>query len=153
MVLVDTPIWSVALRRRTVDLSSQERLITKSLYELVRQGRVKLLGPTRQEVLSGIRDQSTFARIREHLRGFPDVEIQTADYEEAALASNHCRSKGIASTPVDMLICAVALRYAWKIFTSDRDFENYRKLLKIELFLLDRTHRKGPSYRVDPESD
>ena len=135
MVLVDTPIWSLALRRRAADLTNQERRITGNLYELVRQSRVRLLGSVRQEVLSGIRDESTFHRIREHLRGFPDVELLTEDYEEAARASNRCRSRGVAATSVDMLMCAVGLRHGWKIFTLDRDFQNYRAVLKLELFL------------------
>jgi len=134
MILVDTPIWSLALRRRTVDLSGQERLITRNLYELVRQNRVQLLGSTRQEVLSGIREQTQFLRIREHLRGFPDVELQTSDYENAASASNECRRKGIAGSTVDMLMCAVSLRHGWQIFTTDRDFESYRAVLKVRLF-------------------
>lgn len=134
MVLVDTPIWSLSLRRRAVDLSNQERFVTRSLYDLVTQNRVRLLGSTRQEVLSGIREESTYLRIREHLRDFPDVELQTSDYEEAARASNQCRRSGVAGTPVDMLMCVVSLRHEWQIFTTDRDFENYRRILNVPLF-------------------
>jgi predicted nucleic acid-binding protein len=135
MVLVDTPIWSLALRRRPIDLSASERLITNTLSGLVRQRRIRLLGPTRQEVLSGIRDESQFLRIRDHLRGFANVELDASDYEEAARANNRCRGKGVAGSPVDLLICAVALRYGWQIFTTDHDFERYRSVLDIRLYL------------------
>jgi hypothetical protein len=134
MVLVDTPIWSLSLRRRAVDLSRSERRVTRSLYDLVRQRRVRLLGPTRQELLSGIREESQFLRIRDHLRGFPNVELDASDYEEAARATNQCRGSGIAGSPIDLLMCAVALRYGWQIFTTDRDFVQYRTVLNIQLY-------------------
>ena len=134
MVLVDTPVWSLSLRRRAIDLSPSERRVTQSLYDLVRHSRVKLLGPTRQEVLSGIREESQFLRIRDHLRGFANVELDASDYEEAARASKQCRRHGIAGSPVDLLMCAVALRHGWQVFTTDRDFARYAEVLPIELF-------------------
>ena len=135
-VLVDTAIWSLSLRRRATDLSPLERRLTRNLYELVQEYQVRLLGPIRQEVLSGIREESQFARVREHLRGYTDVELDSSDYEEAARASNLCRRSGVASSPVDCLMCAVALRYDWQIFTTDRDFIHYAKVLPIQLFQL-----------------
>jgi len=135
MVLVDTPVWSLALRRRAVDLSPAELRVTQSLYELVGQHQVKLLGSTRQEVLSGIREEPQFQRIRDHLGGFPNVELDASDYEEAARASNQCRRGGISGSPVGLLMCAVALRHGWQIFTTDRDFTGYASVLPIRLFL------------------
>jgi predicted nucleic acid-binding protein len=133
MVLVDTPVWSLALRRRTVDLGSTERQLAQILYELVRQHRAQLLGATRQEVLSGIREESQFQRIREYLRDFPDVDQDVEDYEEAARISNDCRRSGIAGSPVDMLICAVSVRHDWEIFTTDRDFVHYARVIPLRL--------------------
>jgi predicted nucleic acid-binding protein len=134
MVLVDTPVWSLSLRRRAVDLSPLERRLTKTLYELIRQRNVQLLGATRQEVLSGIREESQFRRIRDHLRGFINVELDSEDYEEAARISNECRLHGIADSSVDMLLCAVSLRYGWEIFTTDRDFIHYARVVPLQMF-------------------
>lgn len=134
MVLVDTPVWSLALRRRTVDLSSNERRLTQSLSQLIEQHRVSLLGATRQEILSGIREEPQFRRIRDYLRDFPNVALESTDYEEAAHASNDCRRAGIAGSPVDMLICAVSIRYKWEILTTDLDFTHYERVLNIRLF-------------------
>jgi predicted nucleic acid-binding protein len=135
MVLVDTPVWSLALRRRTVDLSAGELKITLLLQEQVRDSRAQLLGPVRQEILSGIREEAQFRRIRNHLQGFGDVPLRMQDYEEAAALTNRCRSSGIAGSPVDMLICSVSLRNGWQIFTTDRDFSHYARVLPIQLFL------------------
>ena len=133
MVLVDTPVWSLSLRRKSVDLSDYERLLTHTLYELVRRLQVQLLGSTRQEVLSGIREDSQFRRIRDHLGDFDNVELDARDYEQAARISNTCRYSGIVGSPVDMLMCSVSLRYDWEIFTTDRDFLHYRRVVPVRL--------------------
>jgi len=134
MVLVDTPIWSLSLRRRAIDLARPDRRLTQNLCNLVRLKRVKLLGSIRQEVLSGIREESQFLRIRDHLRGFRNVELDDSDYEEAARTSDQCSRSGVASSHADLLMCAVALRYDWEIFTTDRDFLRYAKVVPIRLF-------------------
>ena len=54
-VLIDTPVWPRALRRKTVQLSREERRRVEEWKSLVADGRAKLAGVTRQEVLSGIR--------------------------------------------------------------------------------------------------
>lgn len=133
MVLVDTPIWSLSLRRRVVDLSKQERSLTQTLYRLIKEGQVQLLGSTRQELLSGIREESQFRRIREHLGDFPNASLDERDYEDAASISNVCRRSGIAGSPVDMLMCSVSIRHSWEIFTTDLDFAQYRALVPIRL--------------------
>lgn len=133
MVLVDTPVWSLSLRRRTVDLSTEEKRLTQTLYQLIQQHRVSLLGSTRQEVLSGIREETQFRRIRDYLRDFPDVSLDSADYEEAAWFINECRRGGITGSTVDMLICAVSVRRNWEILTTDHDFAHYKKVLHIRL--------------------
>jgi len=134
MVLVDTPVWSLALRRKAADLSAGEVKIILLLQEQVRGGRAQLLGPVRQELLSGIRDEAQLRRIRNHLRGFEDIALRIQDYEEAAALTNRCRSSGIAGSPVDMLICSVSVRHGWPIFTTDRDFSHYARVLPIQLF-------------------
>lgn len=133
MVLVDTPIWSLSLRRRAVDLSVDDRRVTQSLYQLIQRGQVQLLGSTRQEVLSGIREESVFQRIRDHLGDFPNVELDKHDYEEAARISNLCRRGGVAGSAIDMLMCSVSLRHDWEIFTTDHDFVRYQRIAPIRL--------------------
>lgn len=134
MVLVDTPIWSLALRRAPKNLSREQEALRNELAELIREGRAQLLGPIRQELLSGIRHAAQFRRLRQHLRAFEDVPLATRDYEEAAHASNQCRAAGVAGSSIDFLICAVALARQWPIFTSDRDFVEYGRHLPLHLY-------------------
>lgn len=133
MVLVDTPVWSLSLRRRAVDLSVHDRRLTQILYQLIQRGQIQLLGSTRQEVLTGIREESAFQRIRDHLGDFPDVALDKRDYEEAARISNLCRRAGVAGSAIDMLMCSVSLRHGWDIFTTDRDFVQYQRLVRVRL--------------------
>jgi len=128
-VLPDTPIWSAALRRRN-DADSPYR---EELLKLVDHGLVEIIGPIRQETLSGISDPSKFIAVRDRLRSFPDLEIGTDDYEEAASFYNKCRSKGIQGSFTDFVICAAAVRHNLAIFTDDRDFQSYRTVLPIHL--------------------
>lgn len=131
--LVDTSVWSLALRRKSDDLGANERSLIRELTELIKEGRARIIGPVRQELLSGIKSAAQYETLRLTLRAFPDEVINTSDYEAAAKAGNDCRSKGIAVSPVDILICAVALARRWSIFTTDPDFRNYATVLPIFL--------------------
>ena len=98
-VLVDTSVWSLALRRG--DSENPER---SRLGSLVRDGRVAIIGPIRQEILSGVRLAKQFNTLRDNLRNFPDTELTTEDHEEAAGYFNACRGKGIQGSNTDFLI-------------------------------------------------
>ena len=132
-VLVDTSVWSLALRRKTRDLSAEEAAVVAELAQLIKEGRARIIGLVRQELLSGIKAASQYEKLQSMLRAFPDERIGTLDYEAAAEASNECRAKGVAVSVSDMLICAVAVARDWSIFTTDPDFKNYTKVLAIKL--------------------
>jgi len=129
-VIVDTSVWSLALRRNK---SNIENSTVKLFKDLITEGKVILLGVIRQEVLSGIRHQEQFIKLRDYLRAFPDLEITTEDYELAATFFNTCRSKGIQGSNADFLICAVAHNYNYKILTTDQDFNNFQQYIPIIL--------------------
>ena len=132
-VLVDTSVWSLALRRKTESLNATEKFIVAELFELVREGRARFDGLVRQELLSGIETTEQYEKLRLHLRSFPDEPIDTTDHEEAAKAGNRCRGKGIVVSIVDILLCAVAIKREWAIFTTDPDFTKYVKVLPISI--------------------
>jgi predicted nucleic acid-binding protein len=134
LVLVDTPVWSLALRRTSIDLNPREQSLTTALQELIRDGRAQLLGPVRQELLSGIRQESGFRKLRDQLRAFDEPSIEVADYEEAAHINNQCRSRGIAGSAIDFLICAAASRRDWQVFTTDQDFTRYASVIPLKLY-------------------
>lgn len=132
-VLVDTSIWSLALRRKSQDLNPTERAAVAELTNLIKEGRARVIGLVRQELLSGIKSASQYEKLRAILRSFPDESIATADYEAAAKASNDCRARGVAVSVSDILLCAIALARDWSIFAADPDFKSYAKILPLKL--------------------
>jgi predicted nucleic acid-binding protein len=128
-VLVDTSVWSLALRRRHF---SQDPAV-RELRELIGETRAHLIGPVRQEVLSGIREPAQFERLRDYLREFPDLPVRTADHERAAELFNLCRSRGVQGSNTDFLLCAVADRYEMAILTTDEDFPLFARHLPVRL--------------------
>jgi predicted nucleic acid-binding protein len=129
-VIADTPLWSLLLRRPS---SAPESPFIAELKTLTSAGRIVLLGPIRQEVLSGIRHPAQFEKARQELRHFADLPLELYDYESAAEAYNTCHSHGIQGSHTDFLLCVVARRYDMSIFTTDKDFARYAKHLKIRL--------------------
>ena len=134
-VLVDTTIWSLALRRRRANLSALDRRLVQAWKSLVRANEATLVGPVRQEVLSGVREESQFRGLQEKLAAFPYVEVAPDDYDRAAAFFNTCRAHGVVGTPTDMLLCAVASRLGIRLFTTDRDFLSYSMHLPVRLHL------------------
>jgi predicted nucleic acid-binding protein len=128
-VLVDTSVWSLALRRARRPRTA----VVEELEALIDEGRVAIVGPIRQELLSGVRDEVVFARLRDHLGAFPDEPLDTSDFERAAEHFNACRGRGIQGSNTDFLLCAVAERHGWPILTTDNDFRRFSTAIPIVL--------------------
>jgi len=129
-VIVDTCIWSLALRRRNTNIHH----VTAELQKLIEESRVQMLGPIRQELLSGIASHAQFKKLKTHLLAFPDLLITTEDYELAAEYFNICRAKGIQGSAIDFLICAIASHHQLAIFTTDNDFIAYASKIPVMLY-------------------
>ena len=140
-VLVDTSIWSLALRRRE-HAQNQE---AEELRRLIAAHVVEIIGPIRQEVLSGVRDTAQFERLETHLEAFVDLPLTADDYVTAAKFYNLCRAKGIQGSNTDFLICAVAVRHDLSVFTTDRDFPHFAKCLPIVLHEVRRSAEATPA--------
>jgi hypothetical protein len=131
-VLVDTPIWSYAYRRRA--RSRREQALVDALGALIERQEVWMVGSVRQELLSGFNQPRQFVEMRAVLRAFPDVETVTEDFELAAEFSNVCRRKGVQGSSTDLLLCAVAARRDASVFTTDADFRHYSRLTCVQLY-------------------
>ena len=128
-VVVDTSVWSLALRRRRARSSPD----TELLAEPISDGRAVLLGIVRQEILSGIREIKHFERLRKALAAFDDFQVLRRDYETAAELCNQCLSKGIQAGNTDFLICAIAINHGMEILSTDKDFVHIAGVIPIQL--------------------
>lgn len=133
-VLVDTSIWSLSLRRAGA-ISQKDQSLVDELYELISEARVVMMGPIRQELLSGISSQAQFDALKERLQAFEDIPIIQRDCERAAEFYNTFRKSGVQGSQIDLLICAVSVGARIPIFTSDKDFLLYAKYVDISLYL------------------
>ncbi len=52
-----------------------------------------------------------------------------------------CRRKGLQGSLADFLVCAVAVRREFSVFTVDRDFKRFAEVIPIDLHL---PHLIGP---------
>src|SRR3972149_2543434 len=127
-ILVDTCVWSAVLRHK-----NPQRELTKRLKDLIDDGRVAIIGPIRQELLSGIPNTKQFNQLKGLLSPFEDIPLRPEHFIKAAEFANICRSKGIQGSTIDFLICSVAHLENLVIFTTDNDFANYKKYLPIKI--------------------
>jgi len=128
-IIIDTCVWALALRRN--EPQSNEHV--EELKELIKEVRAQLIGPVRQELLSGIKSKKQFNLLRRHLEAYDDLELEREDYELAAEYFNTARKKGIQGSNTDFLISAISTRRSMSILTTDKDFYNFKAVLPIKI--------------------
>ena len=128
-VLIDTTVWPLAFRRDHPDAAPE----VAELHALSDQFCAANIGPIRQELLSGISSESQFETLREVLGAFVDEPLETRDFQLTARTFNQCRARGVQGTHTDFLICAVGFARDIPIFTTDKDFLSYSRVLPIRL--------------------
>ena len=124
----------MALRRSAVPSDSASQAAVDALKDLIADARALMIGPIRQELLSGIKDPAQFARVRQVLTAFPDEPLTTEDYECAAKFFNQCKAKGIQGSHTDFLICAVAVLRKLPVFSLDQDFSHFQTCLPVTMY-------------------
>jgi predicted nucleic acid-binding protein len=125
----------------------------EELRRLISAHVADIIGPIRQELLSGVQDPAQFTRLETHLVPFLDLPLLPEDYVTAAKFFNLCRSKGIQGSNTDFLICAVAVRHDLAIFTTDGDFRQFARCLPIVLHEIKASAEPAPARyrRADPK--
>ena len=132
-ILVDTSIWSLALRRPT-GVINQESVLLKTI---IAQGEdIYLLGIILQEVLQGVRNPKFFFILTEYFKAFPLIDLKGEDYVRAAELKNHLIGKGKQASTIDVLIASVAISHHCHLFTADKHFTHIAEHSELKLFPL-----------------
>jgi predicted nucleic acid-binding protein len=132
VILLDTSVLSLAFRRRGREGSEPEAVA--SLQRLIEEdAELAVPGIVVQELLSGLRTESEFARLEDRLSGFPVLLADEETHRSAARLANACRAAGIAASTVDCLIAAQALASGAALFTLDQDFSRMTRCAPLEL--------------------
>jgi len=130
MIACDTSALSQFLRRSP----DTQNDVALQVEKLIDSNDLALFGIVRQELLSGIKLPAHFERIDLTTRALPLFFADDEDHTTAARFFNTCRAKGIQGSPIDFLICAMAVKRKFRIYTTDPDFELYEPVIPIELY-------------------
>jgi predicted nucleic acid-binding protein len=130
MIACDTSALSQFLRRSP----DAQNDVALKVEKLIDSNELALFGIVRQELLSGIKLPAHFERIDLTTQALPLFFADDEDHTTAARFFNTCRSKGIQGSPIDFLICAMAVKRKFLIYTTDPDFELYELIIPIELY-------------------
>ena len=129
-LVVDTSVWSLALRRGS---PSPDPQLVKLATALTQRQPIVLLGVILQEVLQGIRDESRFEALRSYLQAFPLLALDRADYVAAAQYWNLCKSNGVQVSTADIQIAAACIDHGCELLTCDQDFQHIAKHCPLRL--------------------
>ena len=129
-LLVDTSVWSLALRRDTPTNSGEVTLLSKALEG---EGEVYVTGVILQELLQGFSGPKASEMIVQRFSALPMVVPDTSDHIQAAALRNHCRQNGVQVGTIDALIAQLALRFELHLLTTDNDFKHMAKHVPLRL--------------------
>ncbi len=118
-LLVDTSVWSMALRRDApADLPE-----VRALENALESGElVVTTGLILQEILQGFSGPRTREAILARFNTLPFLLPDRSDHIEAAALRNQCRRRGIQVGTIDALLAALGVRHGLSILTTDADF-------------------------------
>ncbi len=134
-ILVDTSVWSLALRR-PLGVVNEEAILLKTIIE---QGEdIYLLGIILQEVLQGIRTSKDFLALKEYFKAFPLIDLTREDYVKATELRNQLIGKGRQVSTIDVLIASAAISHRCQLFTADKHFTHIADQSELKLFPLRR---------------
>jgi len=118
MLLVDTSVWSLALRR---DHPKRNRHVRRFQEALV-DGEVVLTGVVLQEVLQGLVEGPTKDRLVAELTKLALLVPGRDDHVLAAEVFTTCRLNGVQLATVDALLAALCVRRGLVLLSTDKDF-------------------------------
>jgi predicted nucleic acid-binding protein len=120
-LLVDTSVWSLALRRDGVHESDEVR----ALHEA---------GLVLQELLQGFNGPKAKEAIIERFGALPLIQPDRQDHVAAAEVRNACRRGGVQIGTIDALLIQLCGRYEMTLLSSDKDFANAARHVPFRLW-------------------
>ena len=118
-VLVDTSVWSLALRRDAPPDIRETQILARCLE---RHDTLFSTGLIVQELLQGFRGPKQRERLIGHFSALPLIVPDLRDHIEAANLQTACRRKGIQITTIDALLAQLSIEHDLEFLTADRDF-------------------------------
>lgn len=120
-LLVDTSVWSLALRR---DSSPDAKEVIALREALDGADSVVTTGLVLQELLQGFGGPKAKDAIIERFGALPLIQPDRQDHIAAAEVRNLCRRSGVQVGTIDALLIQLCGRYELTLLSSDKDFAN-----------------------------
>lgn len=130
-LLVDTSVWSLALRR---DGRSNVAEVVALIRALERGDALLTTGLILQELLQGFSGPKARELIIEHFSALPLLIPDRDDYVAAADVRNVCRRSGAQIGTIDALLAQLCIRHGLTMLSTDRDFLAVAKLCPLKLW-------------------
>ncbi len=109
MIFLDTPILSIAYRRKYKD-NEEKPIEAIMLQQMVAEHKPIIVpGIVLQEFLSGLRFDAQFNKLKKLVEGFPIILATQHHHIETGKIANACRSQGVTTSATDCLIAAMAI--------------------------------------------
>ncbi|HVS66739.1 MAG TPA: PIN domain-containing protein [Thermoanaerobaculia bacterium] len=131
-LLVDTSVWSLALRRDAPDPAAPE--IERLRGALSSREAVYTTGLVLQELLQGFSGPRQHEAIVSRFAALPLVVPDRRDHIEAAGIRNTCRRKGVQLGTIDALLAQLAIRHELVLLTTDGDFTHAARHVGLEIW-------------------
>ena len=122
--LVDTSVWSLALRRDAEATAPEVHALKEALLGA---DVVVTTGLILQELLQGIVGPKAVATIVERFAALPLIQPDRDDHIAAAALRNHCRRAGVQIGTVDALLAQICIRHDLVLLSTDKDFVHMAK--------------------------
>ena len=117
--LVDTSVWSLALRRNSAVVEPNVIALKDALLGA---DLVVTTGVVLQELLQGFAGPRDRTQIIERFAALPMLQPDRADHIEAAEIRNTCRRAGVQIGTIDALIAQLCIRHELQLLSTDKDF-------------------------------
>ncbi len=130
-LLVDTSVWSLALRR-DVEQSAPEVVALR--HALLGTDQVFTTGLVLQELLQGFAGPKDRAQLIDRLSALAFLQPVKEDHIEAAEVRNSCRRCGVQVGTIDALLIQLCRRNDLTLLTMDQDFHAATKHVEFRLW-------------------
>ena len=130
-LLVDTGVWSLALRR---DQSSKAAQVQALREALLGDEIVVTTGLILQELLQGFAGPRARNAIVERFTALPLLVPDRRDHIDAVELCNDCRRAGIQVGTIDALLAQLWLRHQLVMLTTDQDFSRIATRSKLRIW-------------------
>ena len=129
--LVDTSVWSLALRRDAPDSIPEVAELGRALEA---GGEVFVTGLVLQELLQGFNKPKAYDQIIVYFESLPFIVPERGDYIQAADLRNKCRRKGIQVGTIDVLLAQLCIDREIEILNTDKDFLQIAKVASLKVW-------------------